>query len=54
MKRLPNPTIELIKANMTPGFNGKYRFDTEQEAKAFFDRMKSEMTNLPEYLRPKG
>lgn len=54
MKKLPNPTIELIKANMASGFNGRYRFDTKQEAKQFFDRMKSEMSKLPEYLRPKG
>jgi|GEM_PF-6703649 hypothetical protein len=53
MKNLPNPTIELIRADMTPGFKQRYKFDTKQEAKMFFDKMKAEMNKLPEYLRPK-
>lgn len=43
---------EIHKALLTRGFNGKYKFDTEQEAKVFFDKLKDGFEKLPDWLKP--
>lgn len=51
--KYPNATEEVMKANMTHGFRAKYTFGTEDEAKRFFNKVKTEMGKFPEFLRPK-
>lgn len=49
----PNVTMEVLKANMMRGYQAKYTFNTEQEAKAYFEKLKAELDKLPDFLRPK-
>lgn len=51
MKKHPNVTNEIMKANLIRGYKAKYVFDTEEEAKVYFDRLKAEMGELPTYLK---
>jgi len=41
----PNAKLEFTKAKLIKGFKGKYTFDTEDEAKKFYDELKNESLN---------
>jgi hypothetical protein len=57
MKKLKASDINvdtyLLQANMTHGFKSKLEFESEDEAKKFYDKVKSKMELLPDFLKPK-
>lgn len=53
MRKNPTVTEELSKALSTRGHRAKYEFYTEAEAKHYWNKLKSQLDKLPEFLKPK-